>query len=490
MKKKIITYFLTVSILISAIFFAGGCQSSCAKNKNLTTYDITATLDGNTLTATQTVDFYNGYDTTFTELKFNLFGNAFRKGAKYNPIANEHLSQAYYDGQNFGGMEILSVSSNETPLNFNVGGQDLTLLTVELSKEVFPNERYLLTINYTLNLAKVVARTGVNKSTINLGNFYPILCAYDTGVGFYECLYYAIGDPFYSDCANYNVTLSADSEYVFAHSGALSKEEINGNVKTVEFSLQNARSVAVVLSKKFNVEKRLVDGVEISYYHYNDANPKLSLDTAEKSIRYFNQTFGAYPYSTYSVVETAFVQGGMEYPALVMISDNLEEKAYQEVIVHETAHQWWQTAVGNNEIEYGFLDEGLAEYSVVLFYENHPEYGYTRQTLIDSSNKSYKVFCSVYDQIFGNLNTKMLRPLNEFSGEFEYVNMAYIKPCIMYDTLRTTVGEQTFFSALKKYYEKYKFINATPYDLVGTFEKVGADTNGYFESFFSGKAIL
>ena len=112
MKKKIITYFLTVSILISAIFFAGGCQSSCAKNKNLTTYDITATLDGNTLTATQTVDFYNGYDTTFTELKFNLFGNAFRKGAKYNPIANEHLSQAYYDGQNFGGMEILSVSSN------------------------------------------------------------------------------------------------------------------------------------------------------------------------------------------------------------------------------------------------------------------------------------------------------------------------------------------------------------------------------------------
>ena len=36
----------------------------------------------------------------------------------------------------------------------------------------------------------------------------------------------------------------------------------------------------------------------------------------------------------------------------------------------------------------------------------------------------------------------------------------------------------------------YKFLNATPDDLVGAFEKVGADSNGYFESFFNGKVII
>ena len=117
-------------------------------------------------------------------------------------------------------------------------------------------------------------------------------------------------------------------------------------------------------------------------------------------------------------MQTQFVQGGMEYPALVMISDNLESNAYGEVIVHETAHQWWQTVVGNNEIEYGFLDEGLAEYSVVIFFEAYPKYGITRSQMIKSAEQTYKIFCSVTDKLMGKVNTVMLRNLGEFSSEY------------------------------------------------------------------------
>ena len=84
----------------------------------------------------------------------------------------------------------------------------------------------------------------------------------------------------------------------------------------------------------------------------------------------------------------------------------------------------------------------------------------------------------------------MIRSLKDFSSEYEYVNVAYIKPCIMYDYLRTTIGETRFFTSLKKYYNKYKFKNAMPDDLVGAFEKVGADTNGFFNTFFEGKEII
>ena len=84
----------------------------------------------------------------------------------------------------------------------------------------------------------------------------------------------------------------------------------------------------------------------------------------------------------------------------------------------------------------------------------------------------------------------MLRNLSEFPTEYEYVNIAYIKPCIMYDNLRTTVGDTRFFDGLKRYYNAYKYKIARPDDLVGAFEKIGADTNGFFQSFFEGKVII
>jgi aminopeptidase N len=96
----------------------------------------------------------------------------------------------------------------------------------------------------------------------------------------------------------------------------------------------------------------------------------------------------------------------------------------------------------------------------------------------------------VYDKLFGNVNTAMNRGLKEFSSEYEYVNIAYVKPTIMFDNLRTTIGDEKFFQALKGYYNDYKFKNATPDDMVAEFERAVKDTSGYFYSFFEGKAII
>ena len=126
----------------------------------------------------------------------------------------------------------------------------------------------------------------------------------------------------------------------------------------------------------------------------------------------------------------------------------------------------------------------------MMFYENHPEYSLSRQTLIKLAEQTYKMYCSVYKKLFGNINTVMLRSLDEFSSSYEYVNIAYIKGCIMFDCLRQTIGDDDFLTGLKKYYEDYKFKEATPDDLAGVFERIGADTNGFFKSFYEGKVIL
>lgn len=462
---------------------------SCGGGGKTTKYEITAELDGNTVTGEETVVFYNDTDNAFKELKFNLFANAFRKNAKRSPISAIHRASAYYNGESYGGIEILSVKCGGEDVEFSICGEDENILCVPLKTEVYPSESVKITIAFRTTLARVVARTGINENTVNLANFYPILCGIQDG-GFYECVYYSTGDPFFSDCADYKVTFVLPEEFVLATSGKILESSVKDGKRTETFYVNSARSFAAVASEKFGVVSGNVGKTQVNYYYYDDENPEEFLSVAEKSLTLFNDLFGEYPYPVYSVAKTGFIEGGMEFPALTFISDSLEKSAFSEVIAHETAHQWWQTVVGNNEIEYAFLDEGLAEYSVVLFYENYPEYGFTRKTLLEASEKTYKMFCSVSDKLFGKTDTSMMRGLKDFGSEYEYVNVCYVQPCIMYDLLRTTAGDKVFFSGLKKYYREYFMKNATPDGLISCFCSAGADVEGFFDGFLYGKVIL
>ena len=482
--KKPIILIVSFTFLLSFMVFFG-----CKNTQQITTYDITCNYLDNKISGTEKVTFYNHTELVFSQLKFNLFANAFRKDATYSPVSLAHKSQCYPNGVSYGEIKINSVTCKEMSLNYQISGVDQNILVVDLTEELFPNQEVSLTIEFTTTLANVVHRTGVNSKTVNLANFYPILCGIDKD-GFYECVYYANGDPFFSEVANYNVQFTTDSNYVVAGSGNLVDKIEQGNNCVYNYQLLNARSFTLVLSKEFKCLNNTQTGVDINYFYYDDLNPEKSMEYAVKSIGLFENLFGKYPFTTYTIVQTKFVQGGMEFSAFAMISDNLEQKAYGEVIVHETAHQWWQAGVGNNEIEYGFLDEGLAEYSVVCFYENYPEYGYTRQTLIKSSETTYKTYCTISDRLFKKVDTSMIRNLKDYKSEYEYVNLAYVKPCIMYDNLRTTIGDQKFFEALKEYYNQNVGKIATPDHLVSAFVKSKSDVEGYFNSFFEGKVII
>ncbi len=487
MRKFKFLILITLILSISIPTFVACSNSN--KNENATTYQIDCRLEENVLTGIERVEFYNFTENAFSELKFNLYGNAFREDAVYKPIAEKLYYKAYPNGVNYGSMQIKNVKSENKELDYDILGKDKNVLVVKLQTELYPNESVCVDIDFVLELANVISRTGVNDKTINLGNFYPILCGIENNE-FFECEYYSIGDPFFSDVANYDVSITLDKDYVVASSGNLVKESASEQVKTYDYEIDNARSFCFVLSKNFEVLSQKVGDTEIKYYFYEDDFREQNLDVIKKSLTFFNEKFGTYPYKTYSVVKTKFLEGGMEYPALTLISDELEENQYKEVIVHETAHQWWQTVVGNNEVKQGFLDEGLTEYSVVMFYENHLEFGYTRKNLISTIENNYKTFCSVYNKLYNNVNTKMNRALNEYSSEFEYVNMAYIKPCIMYDYFRTSVGDEKFILGIRKFYQKYGYKNACIDDLIACFEEVGASAGVFFDGFINGKVII
>jgi aminopeptidase N len=285
--------------------------------------------------------------------------------------------------------------------------------------------------------------------------------------------------------------MKANKSFVVASTGNLQSGKEEGDYRISNYTATVVRDFAMVFSPDFQVKTLTVGDTTINYYFVKDAEPERSLETARLSLVFFSEKFGEYPYDVLNVVETCFLHGGMEYPQLVYISYKVEGERYLEVIVHEIAHQWWYAIVGNDQIKHGWLDEGLTEYSTTLFYEFHPEYNQTRQKRIGETLRNYLIYVDVYKSIRGDIDTSMNRPSHAFTTEFEYTYMTYVKGELMFDTLRTTIGDKAFFDALKLYYRENKFKTATPADLISAFERTSkAKLGGFFSSWLEGKIII
>ncbi|MBE7079671.1 MAG: M1 family metallopeptidase [Clostridiales bacterium] len=483
--KRILGWILILVCTAWSAFVVSGCKN---QENGYTRYEITAEYipENRTLTGTTKVTFENGTDNEISVLKFQLYPNAYRQDALYSPISTAYKASAYYAGESYGEMVISSVHGSK---NWEVLGEDENILYAYLERSLFPGDKVVLDIGFMTKLAQVNHRTGVTEHTVNLGNFFPILCGIKDG-GFMETVYYSDGDPFYSDCAEYKVTLTAPKEYVVATTGEIVQERSLESKKVHTMYAMNVRDFALVLSENFRVTTTKHGDTTLAYYYYDDETPTKTLDLIRESFTFYEKTFGKYPYGNYAVAQTGFCYGGMEYPCLAFISDGLDEGGKARVVAHETAHQWWYGVVGSDQIENAWQDEGLAEYSTIMFFEEYEKYGFTRENLVKEAVAEYRSFYDVYGSVLGRADTRMTRNLKDFLSDYEYKCISYDKAVIMWDTMRKSVGEQKMVSALRKYYSRCQFKNATAGDLIGSFEKTGLDVGGFFDSFLSGKAIL
>ena len=315
---------------------------------------------------------------------------------------------------------------------------------------------------------------------------------YKEGDGWSESLYHSNGDPFYSDVANYEVKITYPSSYSLASTGnVINQEEGEESVTHIEANM--VRDFAFVLSQKFDKVSQTVGDVTVSYYGYvGDQNLNSCLDTSVKAFQYFCEKFGSYPYQNLSIVKSNFVYGGMEFPNLVLISDDCnQQNDYDYVIVHEIAHQWWYGLVGNDEYNHAWQDESLTEFSTWLFFKDNSDYGLDYNALVENATNSYKYFVKVYTQILGSVDTSIERPLDRFETQPEYAQCVYTKGTLMFATLQEMVGEKKMNRALRSYFEKFVYQNPSPADLIATFNKTtGYNLEGFFRSWLDGKVVI
>lgn len=491
--KKFSKILLLVFLFIFILPVFSSCNNLDKTSKDLTTYSLNLEFEASTniLKGKQEVDYINNTSDPLDFVEFHLYPNAFRKDAKFTPVTTSNFNRAYPNKFSEGKIEIKSVKNEGAEKEIDVCGNDKNILKVNLNEKLYPTNKTKIEIEYEVTLPNCLHRFGYNDNAYNFGNFYPIASVYENG-SFREDNYGPNGDPFYSEMANYNVTLVYDKNLILACTGEEVKLEENDNKKTSYIEAKVVRDFAFVLGKNFKVATKMAGNTKVFYYYYNDDNFEKSLNAGVDAINTFSKLFGEYPYSTYSVVKTGFVHGGMEYPNLVYISDAVADyDEYLNVIIHETAHQWWYNLVGSNACQWAWMDEGLTEYSTLMFYRNCKGYNINVDESLRASLSSYIIFSEIYDSIYHKFDGTMSRNLMDFDGEMDYVYNTYVKGVLFFDNLEQTIGSKKFLKGLRTYFKNNLYKIATPSDMISAFE-MATKTNmeGFFKSWIEGKVVL
>ena len=226
----------------------------------------------------------------------------------------------------------------------------------------------------------------------------------------------------------------------------------------------------MILSDKFIINKSVYGKTSIITYSLDKDLAVEANKIAKELIKVFSELFTEYPYDTYSVVASDFFIGGMEYPTLVMIDKNLYDEdskfLLEYVIAHETAHQWWYSIVGNDEVSEPWLDEALTEYSTILYFESR--YG---KDVSDKLMKTMKVQSENYR------GEDMFKAINEFGSSSEYSLNVYTKGAVVFNEIRKEVGDKIFFETLQEYCQSYMFQNVNGEQFMKLWKDKGVDIN-------------
>lgn len=485
--KKFVSLLLSFILIITVITIAACQKSPIGKAaKNADTYTIVAAYDSEThiLSATQTVKMTNRSENSLTAVKFHIYANAYREDASTPVVPNTYKTKAYPNGNSYGDIAFDSVKANDKAVAYSIEGQDLDILSVPID-ELFPDQTATIEMTYQIQLANIKHRLGYTDNTVNLGNFYPVLCQIENGA--YACTpYYNVGDPYVTDVANFNVSLTAPSDYVVASSGNLTEATQTDSNTNYKYEATAIRDFALVLSNKYQKLTRTVGDTQVNYYYYNDENAEQSIATAAGMLEFLNKTVANYPYAQYTVAETDFCYGGMEYGSLAMVTSG--STAYAEAIIHETAHQWFYGLIGSNQIENAWMDEGLADFMTYLYLDKTN--AVPLENSMKANTKTYVSYVDVLNHYYDNIDTSF-KQLSAYKNDNEYVLFTYVKGSLLFGTLYEVIGENKFVKALQNYYSNSVCTIAAPQTMIDAFVSTGGTEIGtIFTKYIEGKEIL
>ncbi|MGC8836823.1 MAG: M1 family metallopeptidase [Anaerolineae bacterium] len=336
--------------------------------------------------------------------------------------------------------------------------QEGSVARLPLPSPLSPGQGLALTFSFRTEVSSEPSRGygafGVHQGTWTLAGFYPLVAVYDE-TGWNEEIPPEHGDMVYSDMAFYRVVWEAPEGYILASTGSVVDEAGREGRHVWTLVSGPAREFNLALSRDYQiVTEDDPSGTRLRSFYFpgHAAMGQAVLDYARQAFRLYGDLFGPYPYRELDLAEAEIGAAGIEYPGLILAAEALyarEDPFTEFVVAHEMAHQWWYNLVGNDQVDEPWLDEALANYSTVLYYE-HVHGPEEAKGILEAFRQRYE------NLVREGRDAAVAQPSGAFPRA-DYGVIVYQKGALFLDALRTAVGDEAFLAVLRHYAAQYRY---------------------------------
>lgn len=172
-------------------------------------------------------------------------------------------------------------------------------------------------------------------------------------------------------------------------------------------------------------------------------------------VEYFTSIYGLAPSANLTVMETTDgAPNGYAAPGMIFISPAaIGKEVNANVLANQVARQWWEVMVSPVNRNHMWMENGMALYSEALWSEHEKGSSATEARMKDLSVTALTV---------DNVPLIQTARLEDYSPE--YWALSADKGAVVVQMLRSTMGDEKFFQALKNFLQQKAWQSATTED--------------------------
>lgn len=455
-------------------------------------------VSSNKLTGDQKLVYYNNSPDTLTKVYYHLYFNAFQPGSMMDVRSRTIVDPDRRIGDRIsklspteiGYQKIVSLRQDGKPVNMKVQG---TVLEVTLSKPILPKTKTTFDMRFEAQVPIQIRRSGRNNRegiAYSMTQWYPKMAEYDFQ-GWHAYQY--VAREFHGVWGDFNVSISLPTSYTVAATGKLQNPDKIGHgyerkSTTVNptqgntswnFIAKNVIDFAWAADPDYTHDiAQVPNGPTLHFFYQKNEktseNWKKLQGYAVGVFQFLNNTFGQYPFDTYSIIQGG--DGGMEYPMCTLILGEGTLAGTTGTMAHEVAHSWYQMALASNESLYPWMDEGFTDFA------SDEALAYIFNTATDHAD-SYKGY---FKAAASGLLEAPSTPGDYFLTNTGYRTGSYYAGALFLNQLKYIMGDDIFYKGMKRYYNTWKMKHPEPNDFVRVMEKTSGLQLHWFLSYWIG----
>ena len=284
-----------------------------------------------------------------------------------------------------------------------------------------------------------------------------------------------------SDKATVTFSVTTPLHYQVVATGGLKEESVIGTGKKLTRYEENVPVAVKVMTMgvaRFAVKHTgPVQGTPTSIWVYPQNKEAGFSDFAPEGriIRFFMDQVGPYSFSKLAHVQSKTRWGGLENAGNIFYFENsvTGKGQIENLIAHETAHQWFGNSVTENDWHHVWLSEGFASYFTHLY--NEWIYGVEKRKSGMSRDRNNILKHELLPK------SPVVDTTIQDIGKVLSI-ITYQKASFVLHMLRKEVGDQAFFSGVRNYYSTFRNGNALTIDFQKAIEASSGKSLDWFFS--------